>query len=37
MMKVEAVIRPERLEQVKKSLEEKGFVGMTVTEVTGRG
>ena len=37
MMKVEAVIRPERLEQVKKSLEEKSFVGMTVTEVTGRG
>jgi nitrogen regulatory protein P-II 1 len=37
MMKVEAVIRPERLEQVKKALEEKGFVGMTVSEVTGRG
>lgn len=37
MMKIEAVIRPERLEQVKKSLEEKGYVGMTVSEVTGRG
>ncbi|HNR58215.1 MAG: P-II family nitrogen regulator [Methanothrix sp.] len=37
MMKVEAVIRPERLEQVKKALEEKGYVGMTVSEVTGRG
>lgn len=37
MMKVEAIIRPERLDQVKKSLEEKGFVGMTVSEVTGRG
>ncbi|MDF0591935.1 P-II family nitrogen regulator [Candidatus Methanocrinis natronophilus] len=37
MMKIEAVIRPERLELVKKSLEEKGFVGMTVSEVTGRG
>ncbi len=36
-MKVEAVIRPERLDQVKKALEEKGFVGMTVSEVTGRG
>jgi len=36
-MKVEAVIRPERLEQVKKALEEKGYVGMTVSEVTGRG
>ncbi|MCP1392001.1 MAG: P-II family nitrogen regulator [Methanothrix sp.] len=37
MMKVEGVIRPERLDQVKKALEEKGFVGMTVSEVTGRG
>jgi nitrogen regulatory protein P-II 1 len=37
MMKVEAVIRPERLDQVKKALEEKGYVGMTVSEVTGRG
>ncbi len=37
MMKVEAIIRPERLDQVKKALEEKGFVGMTVCEVTGRG
>jgi nitrogen regulatory protein P-II 1 len=37
MMKVEAIIRPERLDQVKKALEEKGFVGMTVSEVTGRG
>jgi nitrogen regulatory protein P-II 1 len=37
MMKVEAIIRPERLDQVKKALEEKGFVGMTVGEVTGRG
>lgn len=37
MMKVEAIIRPERLEQVKKALEEKGYVGMTVSEVTGRG
>ncbi len=36
-MKVEGVIRPERLDQVKKALEEKGFVGMTVSEVTGRG
>lgn len=37
MMKVEAIIRPERLDQVKKALEAKGFVGMTVGEVTGRG
>lgn len=37
MKKVEAIIRPEKLEQVKKALEEKGFFPMTVTEVRGRG
>jgi len=37
MKKVEAIIRPERLEQVKRALEEKGFVAMTVSEVKGRG
>jgi nitrogen regulatory protein P-II 1 len=35
--KVEAIIRPEKLEDVKKALEERGFVAMTVTEVKGRG
>jgi nitrogen regulatory protein P-II 1 len=37
MKKIEAIIRPERLEQVKKALEEKGVVGMTVIQVMGRG
>ena len=37
MKKIEAIIRPERLEQVKKALEEKGVVGMTVIQVLGRG
>ena len=37
MKKIEAIIRPERLEQVKHALEEKGFVAMTVIEVLGRG
>ncbi len=37
MKKIEALIRPERLDQVKKALEEKGIVGMTVIEVLGRG
>ncbi|AEA47998.1 P-II family nitrogen regulator [Archaeoglobus veneficus] len=37
MKKVEAIIRPERLEHVKRALEEKGFVAMTVSEVKGRG
>lgn len=37
MKKIEAIIRPERLEQVKKALEEKGFIAMTVIQVLGRG
>jgi nitrogen regulatory protein P-II 1 len=32
-----AIIRPEKLEDVKRSLEEEGFVAMTITEVRGRG
>jgi len=37
MKMVVAIIRPEKLEDVKKALEEKGFIAMTVTEVKGRG
>jgi len=37
MKMVKAIIKPERFEFVKKALEEKGFVGMTVFEVKGRG
>ncbi len=37
MKMVVAMIRPEKLECVKKALEERGFVAMTVTEVKGRG
>lgn len=37
MKKVEAVIRQERLNDVKDALAEAGFVGMTVTNVKGRG
>lgn len=37
MKKIEAIIRPERLERVRKELDEAGFHGMTVTEVEGRG
>jgi nitrogen regulatory protein P-II 1 len=32
-----AVIKPERFEFVKKALEDKGYVGMTISEVKGRG
>jgi len=37
MKMIVAVIKPERFEFVKKALEDKGYVGMTVTEVKGRG
>jgi nitrogen regulatory protein P-II 1 len=37
MKMVKAIIKPERFEFVKKALEEKGFAGMTVIEVKGRG
>lgn len=37
MRKIEAIIRPERLDPVKLALEEKGVIGLTVTEVKGRG
>ncbi|HVP94389.1 MAG TPA: P-II family nitrogen regulator [Methanoregulaceae archaeon] len=37
MMKIEAIIKPERFEFVKKALEEQKIFGMTVTDVKGRG
>jgi len=37
MKKIEAIIRPEKLEDVKRALEDIGCVGMTVSEVKGRG
>jgi len=37
MKMVKAIVKPERFEFVKKALEDKGFIGMTVTEVKGRG
>ena len=37
MKKVEAIIRQEKLGIAKAALEEKGIVGMTVTQVSGRG
>jgi nitrogen regulatory protein PII len=35
--KIEAIIRPEKLNAVKKALSEIGIVGMNVHEVKGRG
>jgi len=37
MMKIEAIIRREKLDDVKAALSEAGFPGMTVCEVRGRG
>src|SRR5258708_37902672 len=37
MKKVEAIIRPERLQQVQDALDELGVSGLTVTEVVGCG
>ena len=37
MKKIEAIIRVEKLEEVKTALEKEGFVGLTLTEVKGRG
>jgi len=37
MKKVEAIIRPEKLDSVRAALEERGILGMTITEVSGRG
>jgi nitrogen regulatory protein P-II 1 len=37
MKKIEAIIREEKLEAVRKVLEDMGYHGMTITEVSGRG
>ena len=37
MRKIEAIIRPMKLEEVKSALADAGFVSMTVIEVRGRG
>jgi nitrogen regulatory protein P-II 1 len=37
MKKIEAIIRPEKLDSVKTALEDRGILGMTVTQVSGRG
>ncbi|MBI2865986.1 MAG: P-II family nitrogen regulator [Chloroflexi bacterium] len=37
MIKVEAILRPEKLDHVKEALASQGFVGLNVVSVTGRG
>ncbi len=37
MKKIEAIIRPEKFDSVKKALELAGYTGVTITEVEGHG
>ena len=37
MKRIEAIIRPSKLDEVKSALSEAGIQGMTVTEVRGHG
>ena len=37
MKKIEAIIRPEKLDDVKHALSEKGYLGLNIVGVTGRG
>ena len=37
MKKIEAVIRPERLDKVCAALEKVGYPGLMITEITGHG
>ena len=37
MKKIEAVIRPEKLDEVRKAIEAVGYPGVTITEAEGHG
>ncbi|MFA4857931.1 MAG: P-II family nitrogen regulator [Candidatus Margulisiibacteriota bacterium] len=37
MKKIEAIIRSEKLDELREALDAQGFSGMTVTDVRGRG
>lgn len=37
MKKIEAVIRPEKLDDVRKAIEAVGYPGLTITEAQGHG
>ena len=37
MKKIEAIIRPEKLDDVKHALAAKGYIGLNIVGVTGRG
>ena len=37
MKMIQAIIRPEKLDNVKKALDDRGFIAMTIIDVKGRG
>jgi len=37
MKKIEAIVRPTKLEEVKRSLEDAGFISLTIVDIKGRG
>jgi nitrogen regulatory protein P-II 1 len=37
LVKIEAIVRPDRLDEVKGALDELGVTGLTITEVRGSG
>ena len=37
MKKIEAIVRPEKLEEVRKAIEAVGYPGLTITEAEGHG
>jgi len=37
MKKIEAIIRPEKIDQVKDALTQSGYPGITITEIEGHG
>ena len=37
MKKIEAIIRPEKLDEVRRALETAGYPGITITEIEGHG
>ena len=37
MKKIEAIIRPEKLDEVKKALEAAGYPGISITQIEGHG
>jgi nitrogen regulatory protein P-II 1 len=37
LKKIEAIVRPEKLDEVKHALADKGYIGLNIVGVTGRG